>query len=146
MHSARKNVSARWAPPLKAPPTRDGEILARQWPTLSRAISQYEQGTAERFSRMAYEAVDAGIIRKEQRERLAAAADALAIRSFDAQLLIACAIRKWVLDRQYDATPTHAAPALSSEYRAWSKLWVRLALVACFTVALEGIILWRWLG
>jgi hypothetical protein len=144
MHSASKPVSAKWAPPLKN--TGDGEILARQWPTLSRAISRYEQDTAERFTRMAYEAVDAGIIRKEHRERLAAAADSLAIRSFDAQLLIACAIRKWALDHRYDATPTYEAPALSFEYRAWSKLWVRLALVACFTVALEGIILWKWLG
>ena len=144
MHSASKPVSARWAPPLKRP--GEGEILARQWPTLNRAISWYQQDTAESFSRMAYEAVDAGIIRKEQRERLAAAADSLAIRSFDAQLLIACAIRKWVLDHQYDATPTPEAPALSFEYRAWSKLWVRLSLVACFTVVLEGIILWKWLG
>jgi hypothetical protein len=130
--------------PASAPP-RVPEILGERWPSLGRALSRYEQATAERFSRMAYDAVEAGLIRHDERLRLAAEAENLGIRPFDAQLLIACAVRQWALDRRYDATPTRTAPALSFEYRAWRRVWTRIALLIGTAVALDGIIVWKWL-
>ena len=139
---------------MEGPPasTLNGEVVAvggivgERWPTLARALGRYEQNVAEGFSKAAYEVVEGGIIRLDDRRRLAAAAKEMGIRDFDAQLLIACAVRKWALDHTYDATPTRHAPALSFEYKAWGKLWVRLALVACTAVILDGLIIWKWLS
>ena len=102
-----------------------GGILAERWPSLGRALSRYAQGTAEYYTRMAYAAVAAGLIRHDDRQRLAAEAEALGIRAVDAQLLIACAIRQWALDHRYDPTPTLRAPALSYEYRSLRRVWTR---------------------
>ena len=122
-----------------------GGILAERWPSLGTALSRYEQGTAEHFSRMAYDAVEAGLIRHDDRQRLAAEAESLGIRPFDAQLLIACAVRQWALDRHYDPSPTLQAPRLSYEYRAWRRVWTRIALVLGTAAVLDSIILWKWL-
>ena len=112
---------------------------------LSRAMERYQQGTADRFTQMAYEQVAAGIIRYDDRRKLAGRAQELGIRPFDAQMLIACAVRQWSLDHRYDALPTPDAPALAPEHRAWVRVWQRLALLAVTAVALEGVILWKWL-
>jgi len=125
--------------------TAGSGILSERWPSLGRAMSQYQQGVAEQFSRLAYDRVEAGIIRMEEREFLAAEAEDLGLKAFDAQLLIACAIRQWVLDRQYNPRPTLRAPALSFEYKSWRRVWMRIAIVIGFAGALDGIILWRWL-
>ena len=95
---------------------------------------------------MAYDAVEAGLIRHDDRQRLAAEAEDLGIRAFDAQLLIACAVRQWALDRRYDPTPSPDAPALSYEYRAWRRIWARIALVIGTAAVLDGVLLWKWLG
>ena len=121
-------------------------ILSERWPSLGRALSRYEQSTAEKFSQDAYDCVNAGIIRLEDRRRLAEEAERLGIRPFDAQLLIACAIREWAMDHQYDAAPSPDAPALSFEYRAWRRVWLRLAIVAGFAIGLDLIIIWKWLS
>lgn len=127
-------------------PGRSGDILAERWPTLSRALSRYEQSTAERFSQMAYDCVDAGIIRLDDRKRLAAEAESVGLRGFDAQLLIACAIRQWAMDHRYEGGPSPEAPALSFEYQAWRKVWMRLAIVFGFAIAMDLIIIWKWLS
>jgi hypothetical protein len=129
-------------PPLSAA----GHILSERWPTLARALGRYEQGTAERFSQAAYECVDAGLIRLDDRRRLAKEAATVGIRDFDAQLLIACAVRQWSLDHRYDATPSPSAPQLSFEYRAWGRVWTRLAIVAGLAFALDVLIIWKWLS
>ena len=121
-------------------------ILAERWPSLARALSRYEQSTAERFSQAAYDCVAAGIIRLDDRKRLAAEAEGVGIRPFDAQLLIACAIREWALDHAYDAVPSPDAPELSFEFRAWRRVWMRLAIVVGFAVAMDTIIIWKWLS
>jgi len=130
--------------------------FAQRWPVLRRGISlasveKGEKGQLERkdmafFSSRAYDAVEAGIIRLEERNRLAQEAQEMGIRSFDAQLLIACAIRQWVMDHHYDATPSKQAPKLSPEYRAWRMSWARLWGLATVTIVIEAIILWHWLG
>jgi hypothetical protein len=127
-------------------PTPASHILSERWPTLARALGRYEQGTAERFSKIAYDCVDAGLIRLDDRRRLAKEADAAGIREFDAQLLIACAVRQWSLDRRYDATPSPTAPKLSFEYRSWRRVWTRLAIVGGMAIALDAIIIWKWLS
>lgn len=119
-------------------------VIGENWPTLARAMSRYDQRTAETFSQMAYDAVCAGIIRLDDRERLASAAADMGIRPFDAQLLIACAIRKWAIDRQYDPTPTLNAPQLSYEYKTFRKVWLRAAIMVTFAVALDVIIILKW--
>ncbi|HVX84568.1 MAG TPA: hypothetical protein VH253_07105 [Phycisphaerae bacterium] len=123
-----------------------GTIVAERWPTLARAMGTYQSGVAERFSRMAYECVEGGLIRFDRRQRLARAAERMGIRPFDAQLLIACAVRKWALDRAYDASPCADAPKLSFEYRSWGKMWMRWAVAAGMIVGLEGLIVWHWIG
>ena len=130
--------------PEDAAPLSAG-ILGQRWPMLGRAIGRYEQRTAETFTRMAYDAVEAGLIRHEERDRLAKAAEEMGIRAFDAQLLIACAVRQWALDRRYDPTPSPVAPALSFEYQSWRRLWTRIALVILTAITLDAIILWKWL-
>jgi len=78
---------------------------------------------------MAYDAVEAGLIRHDDRLRLAAEAEGLGIQSFDAQLLIACAIRQWALDRRYDPTPTWRAPRCPLNTALGVAVWTRIALV-----------------
>lgn len=123
-----------------------GGVVAERWPTLARALGTYDSGVAEAFSRMAYEHVEAGVIRFEHRRRLAHAAERLGIRPFDAQLLIACAVRKWALDRSYDPSPSRDAPQLSAEYQWWGRAWMRWALVAGAVVAVEGMMVWHWMS
>jgi hypothetical protein len=123
-----------------------GHILSDRWPTLARALSRYEQGTAEQFSQAAYECIDSGLIRLDDRRRLAREATAAGIRDFDAQLLIACAVRKWALDHRYDSSPSPTAPHLSFEYRAWGRVWRRLAIVGGLALALDLLIIWKWLS
>jgi len=121
-------------------------IIAVRWPTLGRAMGRYERRVAEEFSTMAYEAVEGGIIRQEARRRLAAAGEALGIKAFDAQLLIACAVRQWAMDRRYDASPRPDAPVLSFEHQSWGRMWVRFGILVGTAVALDAVFLWKWLG
>lgn len=121
------------------------EILAERWPSLGRAMVRYQQGVAEQFSRMAYDRVEAGLIRLEERQWLAAEAHDLGIKPFDAQMLIACAIRQWALDRQYDARPSLRAPALSFEYKSWRRVWMRIGIVFGFATAFDAVVIWKWL-
>src|SRR6185369_13269727 len=116
-------------------------VLTEQWPSLARAMSQYEEGTAAHFSALAYDAVNEGMIRLEDRDRLADAARDMGIRPFDAQLLIACAIRKWSLDHRYDPTPTLTAPKLSFEYKSFRKVCLRVAILLSFAAVLDLIVI-----
>jgi len=133
----------RRTPPV---PGKAHGVLSENWPTLARALSRYEQSTAEHFSQSAYDCVSGGIIRLDERKRLAAEAETVGIRPFDAQLLIACAIRQWAMDHQYDSSPSPDAPKLSFEYRAWHKVWLRIGVVLGMAVALDTIIIWKWLS
>jgi hypothetical protein len=129
--------------------TTSGEnsgVIAAQWPTLSRAMSRYDEKTAETFSRMAYDAVENGLIRLECRQQLAGAAAEMGIREFDAQLLIACAVRRWAMERRYSPAPSRRAPALSYEHRSWRRAWTRVAMIMTTAVIIDSIILWKWLG
>lgn len=127
-------------------PSRHAQVIAEQWPTIAHAMGRYEQNRAEAFSRMAYEVVEAGLIRLDDRQRLARAAAEMGFRDFDAQLLIACAVRRWALDRRYDARPSRSAPKLSFEYRSWHRMWMRSLLMLGTAIAIDGIILWKWLA
>jgi hypothetical protein len=149
LRDAQSAVGSMVGPPastLERESVAVGGIIGERWPTLARSMGRYEQKVAESFSQAAYEMVTGGIIRLDDRRRLGAAAKEMGIRDFDAQLLIACAVRKWALDHSYDATPSRHEPALSFEYQAWGKLWVRLALVACTAIILDGMIIWKWLS
>ena len=120
-------------------------ILAKNWPTLASAMGRYEKNRAEAFTRQAYDCVFSGLIRLEDRQRLAAAAEDIGIRPFDAQLLIACAIRQWSLDHIFDNTPDLQAPKLSAEYRNWKRVWMRFGIVVALVITLDTILLWNWL-
>jgi hypothetical protein len=127
-----------------ANPPREG-VIAAHWPTLARAMSNYTQETAAQFSAMAYDAVSEGLIRLDDRQRLAAAAKDLGIKDFDAQLLIACAVRKWSLDHHYDPTPTPDAPALSLEYKSYKRMMLRAALFLSLAALIDLILIIKWL-
>jgi hypothetical protein len=120
-----------------------GVILGERWPVLRRAMGKYSERVAEEFSQKAYEHVEGGIIRQDGRRELALAAKQMEIREFDAQLLIACAVRKWGMDRRYDASPSPEAPELSAEYKAWGRVWKRIALVIGMAAVVDGVIIWK---
>jgi len=121
-------------------------VIAQHWPSISRAMSRYQENAAETFSRIAYDSVEAGLIRLDQRQKLAAVAEAMGIREFDAQLLIACAIRRWAMDRRYSAAPSRGAPALSFEYHSWRRAWMRVGMILTTATIIDSIILWKWLS
>jgi hypothetical protein len=120
-------------------------ILAERWPTLSAAMRQYETNQAESFTQIAYDAVEQGLIRLDERDRLSRVAEGMGIRDFDAQLLIACAIRKWHFDRREDGKPSKHAPRLSYEYKAWVQGWRRFAIVVAVAIAVDAFVLYHWL-
>ena len=121
-------------------------IILDRWPSLAAGMSRYHRATAEEFSGAAYARVSAGLIRLDDRRRLAALAQDLGIREFDAQLLIACAIRQWALDHRADTQPNPEAPRLSFEYVAWRRAWIRFGLVVALAAMLDYVILMRWLS
>jgi len=139
-------IEAQWkpvTPPTRRPgrpaqrrPVADG-ILADRWPALAAAMGQYQQTVAEAFTREAYEHVTAGIIRLDARRHLAARAAELDIRPFDAQLLIACAVRQWALDRE--AVGVSGAPVAPGR-KAWP--WRRLAWLVLTAAALDAALIW----
>ena len=143
----RENVAAplRAAEPIRTAERASPPVLGDRWPTLAAALGRYQQNVAETFCQEAASAITNGLLRLDERRRLAALAEQLGIRPFDAQLLIACAIRQWALDHHYEVTPSPQAPRLSFEYRAWRLGWMRFALVAGLAVILDGVILWGWL-
>jgi hypothetical protein len=122
------------------------QILAERWPMLVRAMGRYQQNLAEDFTRQAYDCIQAGVIRLEDRRQLAAYAAEVGIRDFDAQLLIACAVRQWALDRRYDASPRRDAPQLSFEYRSWSRAWVRFGIIVGAALGIDLVVIMRWLS
>jgi hypothetical protein len=112
---------------------------------LGAAMRQYEANTTETFTKVAYEAVEHGLIRLDERKRLARVAVGMGIREFDAQLLIACAVRQWVLDHRYESRPRPDAPRLSFEYKAWARGWMKFAVMAGTAAAVDAILLYNWL-
>jgi hypothetical protein len=127
-------------------PKPNGDVLGRQWAALSAAMEKHDRNAAELFCQAAYECVEAGLIRLDDRRALAQAARELGIRDFDAQLLIACAIRKWALDHRYDPRPNPNAPRLSFEYKSWPRAWMRFAVILGMAMSLDAVILYHWLG
>jgi hypothetical protein len=113
-------------------------ILGERWPTLAAAMNRYEQNVAEEFAREAYHRVSAGIIRHDARKGLGARAAELKIRPFDAQLLIACALRKWSEDQGTVAKPS-CAPLSAGAPSCWRRLGVLVALAGI----LDAILIWR---
>lgn len=109
------------------------------------ALRQYEANVAEAFTRVAYEAVEHGLIRLDERRRLSRVAGEMGIREFDAQLLIACAVRQWVMDHRYEVRPSRDAPRLSYEYSAWRQGWIKFAIFTGTAAAIDAILLWGWL-
>ena len=126
--------------------TAPASILHERWPTIGQAMNRYEQNVAEAFTRAAYDCVQAGVIRLEDRRRLADQAADVGIREFDAQLLIACAVRQWSLDRRYDPSPSRNAPRLSFEYRSVSKAWWRVGSVIGAALGIDLIFILKWLS
>lgn len=139
----RKRPSAALAQPERG--AEEAGQLPPRWPMLTAALDRYHQNVAEAFSREAYDCVMSGLIRRQERQRLGQRAEELGIRPFDAQLLLACAIRQWVLDQAYHSRPSREAPRLSFEYRAWGKIWIRRAILVGLALSLDGVLLWHWL-
>lgn len=120
-------------------------IIGSQWPTLAAAMSRYQQHTAEVFVQEAYDKVMSGLIRLDDRRRLSRKAEELGIRPFDAQLLVACAIRQWAIDHQYDAKPSKEAPKLSWEHKTWRSYGLRVGIFMGTVIAIDCVVLWFWL-
>ena len=105
---------------------------------LAAAMKCYRQNVAEQFTAEAYQCVKSGIIRLSDRKRLAGRAADLNIRPFDAQLLIACAIRQASLDQAEagaDAGISETGPIRRRTY------W-RLALLLAAAALMDAVLVW----
>ena len=129
---ARSSAPQTPEPALQAmePARRDDrpELLAARWPVLGAALASYQSNVAAAFAEEAYWCVEDGVIRMEERRRLEERAQMLGIRPFDAQLVMACAIRDWV----FDHGPRRRKPVVRQGGGAW-RWWVA-ALVAALVM------------
>jgi hypothetical protein len=101
---------------------------------------------ADVFSGLAYGCVSDGIVRFEDRRRLARAAVRLGLRPFEAQLLIACAIRQKTLD-QGRSSPTQRVPARTIQRRTTTiSAWKTFALLAATAASLDFLVIYLWLS
>jgi hypothetical protein len=119
----------------------EAPILDERWPALHQAMQDYKREVADDFSRLAYRSVNAGIIRLEDRKRLGKAAYRAGIRDFDAQLLIACAIRQWAIDQSAKGKFARRPRKRLAENR-----WRRWVAVAGAAAVLDAIVVWNWLS
>lgn len=137
--SERRVPAGRAASATPWPTGESPSILAERWPALAAAMQRYKQNVAEEFTHEAYRRVAAGIIRFDDRQHLSALARKMDIRPFDAQLLIACAIRQWSVD-QTAAVPV---PTLLKLRPATRRAWRRLAAMVGLAAALDVVLIWR---
>ena len=115
------------------------EPLAAKWPGLGDALVAYQRNVAAAFAEEAYWSVEEGVIRMEERQRLAARGRQLGLRPFDAELLIACALRDWAADhpgRRWKRAAQKKAGGL------W-KLWVGAAVAAIIMDAVVVVLLFK---
>jgi hypothetical protein len=104
---------------------------------------------ADVFSQLAYRCVDSGIVRLDQRRQLARAAVRLGLRPFEAQLLIACAIRQKTLDegpKPWHGRPAHDRAKLDSARPKRLSPWKTLALLAATAASLDVLLIYLWLS
>ncbi len=134
----RSGAATTSVPPV-APNSAPG-ILDDRWPMLAAAMQRYRQNVAEEFTREAYGRVAAGIIRFDDRKRLAALAQQMEIRPFDAQLLIACAVRQWSVDRTGEKAVPSKKISLHPKHRS---AWRKLTLMVILAAALDVVLIWR---
>lgn len=122
-------------------------MFHEQWPTLAAAMGQRQQNLAEDFSRNAYHCVREGLITGSDRKRLAHEAAEMGLRPFDAQLLIACAIRQWALDRPVTgmAKEKFLCRKQKKSHSAVSHRWWKFAAVGLVAVIIDSAIILLWL-
>lgn len=135
------------APAALTQPTqpRQPVILHDRWPSLAAAMGQYQQNLAEEFSRRVYACVHEGLISGSDRRRLAREAADLGLRSFDAQLVIACAIRQWSLDQPARRRKPISQMRFPSRRPIVHKLWFRVAIIGLMALLIDTTIIMLWL-
>jgi hypothetical protein len=104
---------------------------------------------ADVFSQLAYRCVDNGIVRLDHRRQLARAAVRLGLRPFEAQLLIACAIRQKTLEQgpQFCHRPPAPDQATLDPPRPQRfSPWKTLALLAATAASLDILLIYLWLS
>lgn len=139
-------TTSAFRPPQPAPaPAQRSLVLHERWPTLAAAMGQYQQNLAEEFSRRAYDCVHQGLITGSDRRRLAHEADELGLRPFDAQLLIACAIRQWSLDRPQLIQHRAARSHLKLHRPIARRRWYGYAIIGVAALAIDTAIVMLWL-
>jgi hypothetical protein len=101
---------------------------------------------ADAFSDLAYRCVDSGIVRLEDRRQLARAAVRLGLRPFEAQLLIACAIRQKTLDQGLKPRPALTAHDRPKENPSPRRLapWKTLAFLTATAASLDLLLIYLW--
>jgi hypothetical protein len=104
---------------------------------------------ADIFSEIAYRCVSDGIVRLEDRRQLARAAAHLGLRPFEAQLLIACAIRQKTIDEGPRKWRRHFAenrPRADVGRSRRTRFWKSLTLLAATAAALDTLLIYLWLS
>jgi len=121
-------------------PAPEGELLADRWPALLKAMQDYKKQVADDFSQLAYRHVTEGIIRYDDRRRLAKASARAGIRPFDAQILIACAVRQWTLDQGIERLRApRPMPSANSRHAFTWRTWTAAGLVALIA---DAFLIW----
>jgi hypothetical protein len=128
----------------------DEETRMQPQPTIdSAAAPAGPQHPADVFTGLAYASVSNGIVRMEDRHRLARAAVRLGLRPFEAQLLIACAIRQKTLEegprvRQSPPAARPARKAATAGRRA--SFWKPLGALIALAASLDTLVIYLWLS
>ncbi len=120
-------------------------VLSERWPVIAAAMNRYQQNLAENFSRQAYMCVQNGLISGSDRHALARDAEKMGLRAFDAQLLIACAVRQWAIDQQnHVAVHKNSQKSIKREIVLHFPLWLKYATTVLIAILLDCAIIWYW--